>query len=216
MTVNLARIADQPSIQQALSVPMADQLDDWKDYLRLKMIDRGNDFALLREIVSSPLTGAGGEGGMRDSGYFSRRDSKAHTKWAETPNKEGEEDFSRRTSFKFSARDEKYITKALKYEEEGDEDEDDGYFRRKGSRFKPSVAATPAIQEVADEADNGNKGQDEEDPGYFSRQNSTVSGNIGSFPVLEKGSLSDPDVQPSPVAEGKANTTDGEPISATP
>ena len=52
MTVNLARIADQPSIHQALSIPMADQLDDWKEYLRLKIIDRGNDFAVLRDCQS--------------------------------------------------------------------------------------------------------------------------------------------------------------------
>ena len=216
MTVHLARITDQPSIQQALSVPMADQLDDWKDYLRLKMIDRGKDFALLREIVTSPLTNLGEEGGMRDIGYFSRRGSKANTKWAETLDKEGEEDFSRRTSFKFSASDEKYVTKALEYEEKGDEDEDDGYFSRRGSRIKPSVAATPAIQEVADEADNGNKGEDEEDPGYFSRQNSTVSGNIESLPVLERGSRSDSYIQPFPMAEGAPCSTDGEPTSTTP
>ena len=48
---------------------------------------------------------------MRDGEYFSRRGSKANTKGAETPDKEGEECFSRRTSFKFSARGEKYITK---------------------------------------------------------------------------------------------------------
>ena len=53
MTVELARIADQPSIHQTLCVPMADQLDDWKEYLHLKNIDRGKDFALLREIVST-------------------------------------------------------------------------------------------------------------------------------------------------------------------
>ena len=31
---------------------MADQLNDWKDYLRLKIFDRGNDFALLRDCQS--------------------------------------------------------------------------------------------------------------------------------------------------------------------
>ena len=216
MTVDLARIADQPSIQQALSVPMADQLDDWKDYLRLKMIDRGKDFVFLREIVSSPLTGLGEEAGMRDSGYFSRRESKANTKWVETADKEGEEDFSRRTSFKFSGGREKHVTKGLEYEEEGDGDEDDGYFSRRGSRFKSIVAATPAVKEVADEADDGDKGEDEEDPGYFSRQDSTVSANMESLPILERGSPSNSDVQPSPVAEGTPGTPDVEPSSTTP
>ncbi len=216
MTVTLARIADQPSIQQSLSVPMADQLDDWKDYLRLKIIDRGKDFAFLREIVSSPLTGLSEEAGMRNSGYFSRRGSKTNTKWVGTPDKEGEEDFSRRTSFRLSARGEKYVTKGLEYEEEGDEDEDDGYFSRRGSKLKPSVTTRPALQEVADEADNGNKGECEEDPGYFSRQNSTVSDNIESLPVLKRGSPSNSDIQPSPVAQPTPCTTDGEPTSTTP
>ena len=216
MIADLARIADQPSIQQALSVPMADQLDDWKDYLRLKIIDRGKDFAFLREIVSSPITGLGEEAGMRDGGYFSRRGSKAYTKGAETPDKEGEEGFSRRTSFRFSARGEKYITQGWEYEEGDDEDGDDGYFSRRGSSIKPSVAATPAIKEEADEADNGNKGEDEEDPGYFSRQNSTVSGIIESLSVLERGSSSDPDVLFTPVAEEALCSTDGEPTSTTP
>ena len=56
---------------------MADQLDDWKDYLHLKNMDRGKDFAFLREVVSSPLIGLGKEAETtNDSGYFSRRGSK--------------------------------------------------------------------------------------------------------------------------------------------
>ncbi len=191
---------------------MADQLDDWKDYLRLKIIDRGKDFAFLRDIVSSPITYLGEEAGMRDSGYFSRRGSKANTSWAETPDKEGEEYFSRRTSFKFSAGGEKYVTKGLEYGEEGDDDEDDGYSSRRGSRFKPSVAATPALKEAADEADYRNKGEDQEDPGYFSRQNSIVSGNMEWF--LERGSPTDSDVFFSPMAEGTPCSTGGEPTPA--
>lgn len=189
---------------------MADQLDDWKEYLRLKIIDRGNDFAVLREIVSSPLTGLGEEAGMKDTGYFSGRGSKANTKWAETPDEKGEEDISRRTSIKFIGGRDKYDMKGLEYEQEGDEDGDDGYFSRRGSKVKSSVAATPALQEVAEGAERGKKGDDEEDPGYFSRQNSAVSGDIESLPALERVGPSNSVVQLSPVAEGTPCTIDDE------
>ena len=210
ITVNLARIADQSSIQQALSIPMADQLDDWKDYLRLKIVDRGNDFALLREIVSSPITDLGEEAGTRDTGYFSRMGSKATTQWTKTPDEKGEEEISRRTSIKFIGGRDKYDMKGLEYEQEDDEDVDDGYFSRRSSKVKSSVAATPALQEVTEGAESGNKGDDEEDPGYFSRQNSAVSGDIESLPVLERAGPSSSVVQLSPVAEGPPCTIDDE------
>ena len=65
----------------ALTYPMSDQLDDWRDYQRLKHVDRGEDFALLREIIREPtvkmVEELGGEAMERDdSGYFSRRESK--------------------------------------------------------------------------------------------------------------------------------------------
>ncbi len=64
---------------------MSDQLDDWRDYQRLKNVDRGEDFAVLREILRGPHAGSkteilyddeDGEDIKRDSGYFSRRSSK--------------------------------------------------------------------------------------------------------------------------------------------
>lgn len=64
---------------------MSDQLDDWRDYQRLKNVDRGEDFAVLREILRGPhadwktelLKDDEGEDVItRDSGYFSRRSSK--------------------------------------------------------------------------------------------------------------------------------------------
>lgn len=64
---------------------MSDQLDDWRDYQRLKNVDRGEDFAILREILRGPHAASnteildddeGGEDMKRDSGYFSRRSSK--------------------------------------------------------------------------------------------------------------------------------------------
>ena len=140
---------------------------------------------------------------MRDSGYFSRMGSKTNTTWTEMPDKEGEEYFSRRTSFKSGAGGEKYVTKGLEYGEDGNDDKDDGYFSRRGSR-----------KEVAEEADNGNKGEDQEDPGYFSRQNSTVSGIMESLQVLGRGSPTDSDVQFTLVAEGTPCSTDGEPTLA--
>ncbi|CAD6574376.1 MAG: hypothetical protein ASARMPREDX12_006570 [Alectoria sarmentosa] len=83
----LSRLPTQPSLLQALHIPTSDQLDDWKDYQRLKLVDRGDDFAVLREILAQPQ-GAGeelddgdgmnnGRHGSEDSGYFSRRGSKA-------------------------------------------------------------------------------------------------------------------------------------------
>ena len=189
---------------------MADQLDDWKEYLRLKIIDRGNDFAVLREIVSSPITGLSEEASMRNTGYFSGRGSKANTQLTETPDEKGEEDISRRTSIKFIGGRDKYEMKGLEYEQEGDEDGDDGYFSRRGSKVKSSVAATPALQEGAEGAERGKKGDDEEDPGYFSRQNSAVSGDVESLPVLERVGPSNSVVQLSPVAEGTPFAIDDE------
>lgn len=65
---------------------MSDQLDDWRDYQRLKNVDHGEDFAMLREILRGPHADSkaeifddyeGGEDMKRgDSGYFSRRSSK--------------------------------------------------------------------------------------------------------------------------------------------
>ena len=87
----LSRIPNQPSLLPALHIPTSDQLDDWKDYQRLKLIDRGEDFAMLHEILAQPAeVGANvglGEGysirderqGSEDSGYFSRRGSKTTT-----------------------------------------------------------------------------------------------------------------------------------------
>ena len=147
ITANLARIADQPPIGQALAIPMADQLDDWKDYLRLKIMDRGKDFAFLREIVSSPLTAdpsdevaaAAAAGGVRNNidnngGYFSRRGSKTIMNT------------------------------------DGGEDGDDGYYSRRGSRFKLSETATPTVKE--EEGEEATEAENEGDPGYFSRQGS--------------------------------------------
>lgn len=50
---------------------------------------------------------------------------------------------------------------------QGEDEDDDGYFSRRGSRFKLSKTATPTVkEEKVEEAEN------EEDPGYFSRQGS--------------------------------------------
>lgn len=79
----LARISSQPSILPILQIPHSDQLDDWKDYQRLRLIDRGDDFEMLREILAHPQRAGEGDGisdgrhGSEDSGYFSRRSSKA-------------------------------------------------------------------------------------------------------------------------------------------
>lgn len=79
----LSRLPTQPSLLEALHIPTSDQLDDWKDYQRLKIVDRGDDFAMLREILSRGEEMGDGEGlndgrhGSEDSGYFSRRSSKA-------------------------------------------------------------------------------------------------------------------------------------------
>lgn len=86
----LSRIRTQPSLLPALNVPTSDQLDDWRDYQRLKLVDRGDDFAMLHEILAQPVgtpEEVGGEAydrndgrhGSEDSGYFSRRGSKATT-----------------------------------------------------------------------------------------------------------------------------------------
>lgn len=81
----LTRLKTQPSLLFALHIPTSDQLDDWKDYQRLKLIDRGDDFAILREMLAQPGEGeetSEGRGmndvrhGSEDSGYFSRRSSK--------------------------------------------------------------------------------------------------------------------------------------------
>ena len=84
-TFTLSRTATQPPLLPALSIPTSDQLDDWKDYQRLKLIDRGDDFEMLREMFAgpSPATGGGDDvvtdrrHGSEDSGYFSRKGSKA-------------------------------------------------------------------------------------------------------------------------------------------
>ena len=111
---------------------MADQLDDWKDYLRLKIMDRGKDFAFLREIVSSPITELGESAGVRDGGYFSRRgSSKINTEGTETREKRVEHE---------------------------EEDDDDGYFSRRGSRFKLSETATPIVKEEVEAENEGDPG----------------------------------------------------------
>ena len=83
----LSRIISQPSLLPALHIPTSDQLDDWKDYQRLKLIDDGDDFAMLHEILAQGemVEEEMGDGysmknrrhGSEDSGYFSRRGSKA-------------------------------------------------------------------------------------------------------------------------------------------
>ena len=82
----LSRIDHQPSLLPALNIPTSDQLDDWRDYQRLKLIDRGDDFAMLREMLAQPQDDEGGSDaysikdgrhGSEDSGYYSRRASKA-------------------------------------------------------------------------------------------------------------------------------------------
>ena len=78
----LSRVPTQPSLLSALQIPTSDQLDDWKDYQRLKLIDGGDDFAMLREILASEATGDvdsrdDGRHGSEDSGYFSRQGSTA-------------------------------------------------------------------------------------------------------------------------------------------
>ena len=113
---------------------MADQLDDWKDYLRLKIIDRGKDFAFLREIVSTPITELReAAGGARDGGYFSRRGSMStNTDGAEARDVRAEDD---------------------------DDDDDDRYFRsRRGSRFKLSETATPTVIEEPEAENEGDPG----------------------------------------------------------
>jgi len=82
-TFTLSRLPNQPPLSAALAYPMSDQLDDWRDYQRLKHLDRGEDFALLREILRDPTPETNnhdlnGEGDRErhDSGYFSRRNSK--------------------------------------------------------------------------------------------------------------------------------------------
>lgn len=93
-TFTLSRLPDQPPIATALAYPMSDQLDDWRDYQRLKTIDRGEDFAVLRDILKGPndlSTGEdiGGEDMERgDSGYFSRRSSKISTRANSIPDVE--------------------------------------------------------------------------------------------------------------------------------
>ena len=95
VTFTLERLLDQPPLSDALRVPFSDQLDDWKDYQRLKIVDRGEDFAMLREIIGSQRAEKEGEEmrpgnkrdllmeideeeaeARRDDGYFSRRSSK--------------------------------------------------------------------------------------------------------------------------------------------
>lgn len=83
----LSRLPTQLSLLHALHIPTSDQLDDWKDYQRLKLVDRGEDFEMLRDMLAQ-RGGAGEEmgdgGGLNDerhgsvdSGYFSKRSSKA-------------------------------------------------------------------------------------------------------------------------------------------
>lgn len=83
----LSRLPTQLSLLHALHIPTSDQLDDWKDYQQLKLVDRGEDFEMLRDMLAQ-RGGAGEEvgdgGGLNDerhgsvdSGYFSRRSSKA-------------------------------------------------------------------------------------------------------------------------------------------
>lgn len=80
-TFTLSRLLDQAPITTALAYPMSDQLDDWRDYQRSKNVDRGEDFAMLHEILREPTLDVNKETGdedmeRMDSGYFSRRSSK--------------------------------------------------------------------------------------------------------------------------------------------
>ena len=80
-TFTLSRVSDQPPLSTALAYPMSDQLDDWRDYQRLKNVDRGDDFAVLRELLREPTADMNQEISSEDmekhdSGYFSRRPSK--------------------------------------------------------------------------------------------------------------------------------------------
>ena len=63
----------------AQQYPMSDQLDDWRDYQRSKNMDRGDDFAMLRQLAETPMEDPafGDPRDRQDSGYFSRRSSKA-------------------------------------------------------------------------------------------------------------------------------------------
>ena len=170
---------------------MADQLDDWKDYQRLKTIDRGEDFAFLRELVSSPITGMSEYPGHRDSGYFSRRGSKASRKLEETPDLEGgEEHFSRRTSSKLVAE--------LKEQEDAD-DGNGGYFSRQNSGLKFSTSA-PSSEEAIGEEDD-----DTDDVEYNDRK---VSESISYAELMS-------DIEFTFVAEGTPPST-GDDVESTP
>jgi hypothetical protein len=76
--VSLWRIPDQPPIQSTLH---ADMLNDWKDYQHFKNTDRGEDFAVLRDILQDEtqdkdIKDEKPEPPKRqDSGYFSNRAS---------------------------------------------------------------------------------------------------------------------------------------------
>jgi len=56
-------------------------LDDWKDYRHFKNTDRGDDFAILRDILRDAIQEKDKKDGKTarhesyDSGYFSRRES---------------------------------------------------------------------------------------------------------------------------------------------
>ncbi|KAL6720512.1 hypothetical protein ACLMJK_002436 [Lecanora helva] len=89
-TFVLSRMLNQPPIATALAYPMSDQLDDWRDYQHLKNVDRGDDFAMLREMIREPTVRVnetlGGEDMERiDSGYFSRRNSRLSSRIGSIP-----------------------------------------------------------------------------------------------------------------------------------
>ena len=93
LTFTLHRLSTgQPPIEIALQRPTSDELDDWKEYQRQKLLDRGDDdFGTLRDIVESQSwakavargMGEDLEGdeswsrkGSADSGYYSRKASR--------------------------------------------------------------------------------------------------------------------------------------------
>ena len=97
-TFTLQREPGQESLEKALVHPIAEELDDWKDYQRTKAAERGKAsykesrktearemkeaIISLQEMIASVKTGnldgtaAMDKGESRDSGYFSRAATK--------------------------------------------------------------------------------------------------------------------------------------------